>query len=224
MAGTRPLNPDEQVAVAAALPQFPARDKALVTFLMNTGYRVSEVLSVAVGDVFQDGQVTPRVRVARAGMKGGQGPRRRAVTSRSVPLNEEVAGALTEYLFERFGSGGPTDPAAPLFLSRQGGRAMSRWQANRVVHAVLAEARVEGSQIPGAFGSHSMRKVFARRVYEASGHDIVLTRAALGHSQIQTTVGYLAVGADDVDRAVMALASPKRAAPAVAAEGTAVRR
>lgn len=142
-----------------------------------------------------------QVKVTRAKLKGGHGCRRKAITSRSVPLNATVAAVLEQYLFGRFGSGTP-DPNLPLFPSRHAGRALSRWQANRIVHAVFEKA---GLGTPECYGTHSLRKTFCRRVYQATKYDINLTRAVMGHSNISTTQKYLHVDEADMTAAVQAI-------------------
>lgn len=37
--------------------------------------------------------------------------------------------------------------------------------------------------------THSLRKSFAKAVYEGAGHDLILTQRALGHGAITTTSG-----------------------------------
>lgn len=145
----------------------------------------------------------PLVKVTRAKLKGGHGCRRNAVSSRSVPLNAAVAAVLEPYLFARFGSGLPEGASGlPLFASRHAGRALSRWQANRIVHAVFEKA---GLGSPEFYGTHSLRKTFCRRVYSATKYDINLTRAVMGHTNIATTQKYLHVNEGDMTAAVQAI-------------------
>lgn len=40
-------------------------------------------------------------------------------------------------------------------------------------------------------GTHSMRKTFAKHIYDVTGNDIMETKAALGHSNVATTQNYL---------------------------------
>jgi integrase len=204
MAGRKPLTPEQEQAVLAALQNFALREQALFIMGLNTGYRITELLSLDVGHVWEAGKVRPRVTITRARLKGGQGPKRKAVTSRSVPLNAAVAAILERYIFARFGSG-PADPAAPLFPSQRKGVRLSRWRANVIVHLVI---RAAGIPDHGTYGTHSLRKSFARKVYKNTGHDINLTRAVLGHAGIGTTQKYLEVDAADVEAAVLGLGDP----------------
>lgn len=192
---------NDEPLVRNALEGFPLRDQALITLGLNTGFRITELLSLTVSQVWEAGRVKPLMKVTRARLKGGHGCHRRAVVSRSVPLNAAVAAVLEPYLFARFGSGSP-DPTLPLFPSRHAGRALSRWQANRIVHAVFEKA---GLGTPECWGTHSLRKTFCRRVYQATKYDINLTRAVMGHSNISTTQKYLHVDEADMTAAVQAI-------------------
>lgn len=118
----------------------------------------------------------------RGHLKNGRGRRKKSLTSRTVPLNAAAAAILEQYLFARFGSG-PADPNAPLFPSQRKEMRMSRWRANVIVHLVIQAAGIADRE---AYGTHSLRKTFARKVYKNSGHDINLTRAVLGHREIST--------------------------------------
>lgn len=51
-------------------------------------------------------------------------------------------------------------------------------------------------------GPHSLRKIFARRIYENSGHDLLVLKKALGHSDVQVTQRYLEVSEDEVLAAI----------------------
>jgi len=130
MPGCKPLFESELPSVYAALQHANPRDRALVVLGLNTGFRVSEVLSLNVGDVWDGERVRPQVKVARAKMKGGRGPRRKSVSSRVMPLNDAATEALQRYLFARLGGGGgAVAPEEPLFPSRFHGKRMTRWGA-----------------------------------------------------------------------------------------------
>jgi site-specific recombinase XerD len=205
MAGTLALRPEEEASVRSALKQSPLRDQALTELLLGSGYRVSEALSLTVGDVWAAGKVRTRVAVRRAHMKGGRSPWRRSVTARSVPLNARVVASLEAYLFSRFGSSGPADWAEPLFPSRSGGRRLTRWRVNQIVHRLLEAAGIDPRSGTGLYGTHSLRKTFCKNVYLLSKNDLALTRLALGHCSIRTTQTYLPIASEEVDRVVLEL-------------------
>lgn len=203
MAGRNPLHETELPHVLAILPEFGARDQALITLGLNTGFRITELLSLNIADVWDGEQVRPQVKVARARMKGGRGARRKAITSRIVPLNEAATQGLQRYLFVRMGQG-EVRGDEPLFPSRFRGKRLTRWGANEVVHAVLARAGIDGN---GDYGTHTLRKTFCQSIYRITRHDLNLTRAVMGHANISTTQKYLSVDEADMLNAVLGLSS-----------------
>lgn len=200
MPTTTALTPEQEQAVLAILPTIAPRDRLLITAALRTGYRVSELLSLTIGNVWTDGGPRPAITVTRRHMKGGRGARRRAARTRTVPVTPSVAAALRDYVPGRLAAGAaPTDP---LFLSRSRGRALSRWQANTILHRLLERAGIRGGS---CYGMHSCRKAMARAIYEASGHDLRLVQRALGHRYCSTTEAYIAVDDDNVSAAIAAL-------------------
>jgi len=188
--------------VIAALRLFSPRDQALVVVMLHTGFRVSEATGMTLGDVWSAGQIRPRVSVNRARLKGGRSCRKRTVTGRSVPLNAKAAAALERYLFARFGSSGPADLAGPLFPGRHPGGRLSRWAACDLVHRVFTAAGIDSSAGTGEFGTHSLRKIFARRVFKLSGNNLLLVRDCLFHTTVSTTGKYVLIDAEEVDRVI----------------------
>jgi len=89
-----------------------ARDTALITLGLKTGFRISELLSLAVGDISQHGQMVDRVAVARRSMKGKR-------AGRSVPLHPQAKEALAAWLEVYRERHGELMPSLPLFVSRQ---------------------------------------------------------------------------------------------------------
>lgn len=204
MAGRKPLFESELPTVYAVLEQASPRDRALVALGLNTGFRVTGLLSLDVGDVWDGERVRPQVKVARAKMKGGRGPRRKSVSSRVVPLNETATQALQRYLFVRLGVG-VVAPDEPLFPSRFHGMRLTRWGANAIVHAVLAKAGIDAN---GDYGTHTLRKTFCRQIYKRTQNDLNLTRAVMGQSSCATTQKYLHVDEEEMVQAVMSLGAP----------------
>lgn len=149
MPGREPLSPEDEEKVLRILPEkFCLRDQALIVTGLNTGFRITELLSHNVGQVWERGAVRPRVRVMRAHLKNGKGRRKTPLTSRTVPLNAAAAAILEKFLFARFGSG-PADPNAPLFPSQRQGMRMSRWRANVSVYLVVRTAGIADHEAYG---------------------------------------------------------------------------
>jgi integrase len=203
MAGKFPIPPHLEAPVRQALDKFIPRDKCLVLVGLNTGFRAFELSSITVGQLLEaDGRIRSHVTVSRRHTKGGQGENKCAVKSRRVALNAEASQAIRDYLGVRF-STGEIRCDEPLFLSREGRLGLSRWSINRIVKQVLAAA---GDDRGWKYGSHTLRKGFCRGIYQATKFDLNLTRVAMGHVSIQTTIAYLPVDEAEIDAAVNALA------------------
>lgn len=80
------------------------RNRALFAFMILSGYRVSEVLSLKVGDVYDGKQVKNEVTVKSFNMKGGkkkdkqpeQPPRKKAKKAEKEPVEKKVEAAPDE--------------------------------------------------------------------------------------------------------------------------------
>lgn len=196
MAGRRPLTQEEERALLRVVRKLHPRDRALVTAQWFTGFRISEILSLTIGDVFRNGQIRTKIGIAPKRLKGGYG------RTRYVPVLPELGRALDSHL-HRMGLKYLLNPRMPLFLSvrtQQGEiQAMTRSGAQRLLKRVMQRAGVEDD---GRLGTHSLRKTFARAVYRSSGNDIMVLRAALGHSSVSISERYLEVDADEVEAAM----------------------
>jgi integrase len=195
MRGCRPLTPDEVAVVLQSFGgTFAARDYALFTLGLFSGFRVSELLSLRVKDVCQHGQLVDRVTVQRRHMK-------RKRESRTVPLHPQARAAVQAWLAAMPASMAPSVPDTFLFRSRKGpNRPISRVQALRILKEVFASCELRGK-----LGTHTMRKTFAHNVHERLGRDLVKTQRALGQKNITTTILYLSFRDDEITQAILAL-------------------
>jgi site-specific recombinase XerD len=105
----------------------------------------------------------------------------------TVPINAAAVAMLGKYLFAWFGSG-LADVLQYLFPGRFPVKALDRWQANQIGHAVFDKAGLGSRE---SYGTHSLRKWFRLRVHTVKGYDIALTRAIVGQADIDTTQRYL---------------------------------
>jgi integrase len=199
MKGSRPLSDEEVAQVAKSFSGvYAKRNKALFVVGVRTGFRVSELLSLRMGDVQQHGKVLPAITVQRRHMKGGKAGK---TSSRTVPLHPEAKAALSVWLEQlQTRSRGTLSPDTYVFKSRTGdNRPISRIQAWR-----LLQEAFEANELPGKLGTHAMRKTFANRMYEKLNHDLVKTQRALGHVNINSTVQYLSFREEEIDAAILA--------------------
>ena len=199
MKGTRPLDNDEIRRVSAAFTgTFEIRNRGLFMLGVSTGGRISELLSLRVDDVYQNGTAVTDLLFDKAIVKGGE-------TSRAVPVNIDGRGAIDALVAWHREKYHNTKVSRPLFCSRQkSGRVPMHRQT---AHDILKDA-FTAAGLNGKLATHSLRKSFAQRVYEQSG-DIFLVQELLGHKSVSTTQRYLGVDWASAREAVegMALAS-----------------
>ena len=199
MKGTRPLDNDEIRRVSGCFTgTFQVRNLGLFMLGVSTGGRISELLSLTIGDVFQNGKPVSDLLYSKSIVKGGE-------VSRAVPVNvdgRDAIEALIDWHREKYATIAPTRPLFPS-RNKKGTVAMNRQTA----HDMLKEAFLDAG-LNGKLATHSLRKSFAQRVYEQSG-DIYLVQELLGHRNISTTQKYLGVNYADARKAVegMALAA-----------------
>lgn len=191
MKGCRALSDQEiQQVVASFSGKNALRNRCLVTLGIKSGFRISELLSLKVGAVWQMGQVVERVTVDRRHMKKRQ-------EGRTVLLHPD-AGAAVGLLVEKLKGKATFGPQTYLFQSQKGpNRPLSRVGAWLVLKKVFAR-----TQVTGKTGTHSLRKTFADRIYGRLGNDLVKTQRAMGHRNIQSTISYLGFRESEIDQAI----------------------
>lgn len=171
--------------------KFPSRDRALFLLGVRAGFRISELLSITIGDVFQNGNFVRQIAVARRNMKGKK-------AGRTVPLHPEAREFLEIWVRE-LAAAGHSAPETFLFRSREGGnRALNR----RTAWYLLTRAYA-ACGLTGKLGTHGMRKTFAKRVHQKLGRDLMKTQKALGHARVTSTVSYLSFDEGEVDDAIL---------------------
>lgn len=208
------------------------RNTALFQFLVLTGFRISEALSITVGQVYDINtkQMKNQVIVKAENMKGGkqlreakrqklegkeekteeQKKKRKKVRSRRSDINAELGAILLPLCEDK--------PANyPLFASSFNGRLKPI--SRQWFHGLLRDAvNKSGIQNTELISSHSLRKTFARKCLEVFHGDylktrlvflcfvllIVICRDALGHASVSSTEAYLPRNTDDVKSKVKA--------------------
>jgi len=165
------LDRDEIAALLAAPDKrtwLGRRDHALLTLMVQTGVRVSELTSLRVGDVHLG--TGSHIRVL------GKGRKRRATT-----LTGETVKILRAWTKERQGQ-----PEEPLFPTRQG-RTLSRYTVGVIVAKHTATATTACSSLQSKrVTPHTLRHTNAM-LLRAKGVDIATIALWLGHESTQTT-------------------------------------
>lgn len=169
-AAPRALGEDEQRSLLRAVERCPSpRDRAIVTLLLYTSVRLSELAALEVTDVSVS---------ARKGMltvRSGKGD-----AFREVPLNSACREAVQEWLIDRPQKVSTTSVnESGLWLSKLG-RAMTPRAVDHVIRKVAAEANLEG------VSAHVLRHSFVTNLVR-SGTDVVLVAELAGHRRLDTT-------------------------------------
>jgi site-specific recombinase XerD len=170
--------------------RFALRDRALVTLGVRTGLRISELLALKVGQVWDGKRTVARFYVARQATKGKH-------AGASIVLHPDAARAVARWI--KVGKL-PASPGSYLFPSQKSGRRLGRKSAWEILHPAFQRAGVMGMA-----GTHCLRKTFANNVHKALGGDLFRTSKAMRHSSPLTTLRYLSFKQEDIDRAILSI-------------------
>jgi integrase/recombinase XerC len=149
-------------------PWMAARDRALFTLIYGCGFRISEALSLNVGDVPEEGVI----RVKGKGSK-----------ERIVPMLPVVYEEINKYI--KVGPFAFSD-GSPIFRGARGMRMTPR-VAQRDLEAVREWLGLSKTITP-----HALRHSFATHLL-ADGGDLRTIQELLGHSSLSTTQLYTKV-------------------------------
>ena len=195
MKGTRPLDNNEIRLVSACFTgTYEVRNRGLFMLGVSTGGRISELLSLRIADVWQNGKAVGDLLFERSIVKGGE-------VSRAVPVNRDGRAAIEAIIAWHRGRYDNTKPDRPLFPSRHNSGSVPLHRQS--AHQMLKKAFIAAG-LNGKIATHSLRKSFAQRVYEQTG-DIYLVKELLGHRNVATTQSYLGVNYADARAAVEAI-------------------
>lgn len=191
MKGARHLSKQEIQNLAQSFyGEYEVRNRTLFLLGLNIGTRISEILALNVGDIWQYGRPVETLELRKAITKGKK---------TQIPLNQQAREVITELIGWKESQGENIFPNAPLFSSRKGNKRLSRFQ----VHRILKES-FQSSECSGKVSTHSLRKSFAKALLVA-GKNLRAIQILLGHTSLATTEKYLAVSPDELTHAVNSL-------------------
>jgi site-specific recombinase XerD len=192
MAGMRDYSDQEIDLVRKSFSgRYALRDRCYFEMALQMGLRVSEMLSITVGQCFQFGKVVDEVSIDRKHMKGGKAGK---ASGRTIPLFPETHPHILAWLVRLAAmlkvELKDLDPSTPLFCSRVRNkdgsrRAIARETAWRIIKGIARD-----NEFSGKVGTHSTRKTLARKVFTWS-KDIRVVQRILGHKSLQSTEAYL---------------------------------
>lgn len=182
-----PIRDIEKIeAIKTLLRNKNLRDEALFVLGINSALRISDLLSLRVGDVMNEkGTILDATQIQE--QKTGK--------MKLFPLNQSVKETLRSYLKTRE----DFTPDQPLFPSRSGNGALSRWRARRILH--------EAGEAVGLprLGTHSLRKTFGYHVYRKTGGNLGLVQKLLNHSTSGDTLRYIGIDREEMNATYLSL-------------------
>jgi len=155
------------------------RDTAMLALLYASGMRVSELVSLNLGDVDTDGDF---VRCFGKGHK-----------ERLIPIYRQAVLALEEYLKEGRPHLARNDDEKALFLNRRGER-LTRQGLWQILKGYAKSAGLDEEITP-----HTLRHSFATHML-SGGADLRSVQELLGHANISTTQVYTHLTTEHVRR------------------------
>jgi len=190
--GVRPLTIEEmhQVAESFTGPMW-RRNRALFLTQYYTGRRITQTLSLRLGDVLTpQGAIVDTIWFRRMHTKG-------KIEGQSVVLHPKARPALVEWIREMRTLGYMTSDCW-LFPAFGRQTALTKDSAYQIYKRAFNRLGLEGR-----LGTHSLRKLYGRQVYQKSGKDIRVTQEALGHKNLANTATYIALEAEQVRRVIL---------------------
>jgi len=185
MAATEPIRDKKQLRRLAEyfLQRGQLRNHALIVLGTCTALRISDLLSLTWDTVYDEAHQTFHPHITVTEKKTGK--------TKTIALNKQAVNALrlcyphrrSNYIFAN---------------NRKDGKAISRVQAWRIIHAAVAAVGITGK-----VACHSLRKSWGYHAWTSGGISPVVIMNILNHSNFETTKRYLGVAQDDLDRAYL---------------------
>lgn len=180
--GCRPMSNEEIDKIMASMTgRYATRDRLILLFGIKTGFRIAEILSVRVGDVWESGTVKDVVTVTKERMKGRK-------KSRSMPLHSDLRAAISDYLrAEKLDH--DLHKRTALFHAQGRVTPLNPKQFWAILKRAARNSGVDSARI----ATHSARKTFSTRVWEnpAIHGDILALAAVLGHANPRNSAAYV---------------------------------
>lgn len=107
-----------------------------------------------------------------------------------IQLNDDLRKSLKAYIKGK-------NEEEYIIKSRNGSnKPLSYTQAYRIIKSAIKKARIKGN-----YGTHSLRKTYAYALYE--NNDLSIVQGALNHDNQLTTLKYIGVTDEEINRATM---------------------
>lgn len=153
------------------------RNYLLFVMGINVGLRISDLLSLRISDVWQNGKCVEAIVIREQKTK----------KYRTIALNGATEEAIERYL----GSLKTFNEDDWLFKSRKYGTPLTKQSAHRIINQIMADCGIVGH-----WGTHTLRKTFAYQLYMANAEQPMILEylmKLLNHSSQQITLAYMGI-------------------------------
>lgn len=161
------------------------RNKTIFFMGLYSGFRISELLSLKLGDVYKFGKINDSVYLKRENTKKKVAGRTGIINSYCKPYLEEY---INHYNLNNLDKS--------LFFSVKGGGLKPR-QVQKIYNDLFNHLQMDGK-----LSTHSTRKTFAKKVYEAVDENLIDLKQSLGHCSVSSTEKYIAFNNQRVNSAL----------------------
>ena len=161
--------------------KFKERDYCILTFFLNCGMRLAELVSMDYTDIRSD-------NTAQIIGKGSK--------KRIIYLNDACMAAFKAYMAVRPVDGVRAADKYALFLSSQN-RRISREMVQKLVYKYLEKIGLDSQ----GYSVHKLRHTAATLMYQHGNVDIRVLKDVLGHENLSTTEIYTHLDSSQIERA-----------------------
>ena len=180
MESVEPIRDKKKIeAIKKILKASSLRNYCFFTIGINSGLRISDLLSLKISDVLDDKNKI-RDRISLKEKKTGK--------IKDFPVSDVAKKAIREYLDTR-----KYTLDEPMFISRKGESRINRQQAYRIINLA---ARTVG--ITCKIGTQTLRKTCGYHAFQ-TGIDITLLQKLFNHSAPSITLAYIGITQDELD-------------------------
>ncbi len=182
--------------VLKLLDKLPVKYQALCAIGVTTGCRITEILALRRFDLLtREGRLKDRIAFLKLKVKSAKTPHRK------IAIPEAYRPYIMRHLQDEEAKG--YDRPDDVVFRGKMGKALSRLTVYHIFRRKLGEG----------YGTHWMRKTFAQEMFrhflrQNTGDPmraLELTRRALGHARLDTTVKYLGITEQSIEDAQNAI-------------------
>lgn len=202
MKGCRPFTDKEvsEIYQHGFTGRYTNRNRVLFSLGVVGGFRISELRSITVADVWKHDMVTRYLYIRRRNVK-------KKSQGRGIKLTERVRDSIRDWIKDMNRYWDNVNGRTMLFTTQESfPHEMSSTTADRILKD--ATLRIGIADPNGIVGTHSMRKTFANRRYDyyveeyrkgnITREPILMLQRDLGHSSVDNTLKYISFKSEDI--------------------------